>query len=661
MPEISTLLVANRGEIARRIFRTCRRMGIRTVAIYSEADANAPHVLDADIAVPVGPTPAAESYLNIDNILAAARLSGADAIHPGYGFLAENAEFARACRAAGLIFVGPSAELIDEMGSKAKASAHARAAGLQTIPGYRGAETSDLRRALTDEGVTLPVLLKASAGGGGRGMRLVDSWEDLPQAVEAAKREALSAFGDDQLLIEQYLPNARHIEVQILGDEHGNVIHLWERDCSLQRRHQKVIEESPAPNLPGALRQEICESALSFARSIGYTSAGTVELLLAPDNRYFFLEVNTRLQVEHPVTELVCGVDIVEEQIRIAEGKTLSILAPPEQRGSAIECRIYAEDPARGWLPQTGTLRSWSLDSELGLRIDSGVEQGSAVTPDYDPMLAKLIAYGSDRATAIRRARRGLEAMTIHGVQTNRDALINILASETFSAGQANTATLSDQPELRLAREPSPAALSSILAAAIFAASSSSSRAANTAGVRSGFRNLGATNEQDSFHLGERALSCTWSWDRRGDLLLQIDDEPSERFNGRLIEPEIWFISSTTLGMKVGVRIIDDEVDSWTIEGSWTLHRCPRLPAAATQQDPGSCLSPMPGKIVQLLVSVGDYVERGQPLLRMEAMKMEHTINAPHSGMVAQLLCQEGDQVDDGETLIIVSAEEPQQ
>ena len=461
---IRRLLIANRGEIAVRVIRACREMGVETVAIYSDADVRGVHVRAADFAVRVGPSPASESYLNSEAVIRAARLTAADAVHPGYGFLSENATFAEACARAGLIFVGPPPEAMAQMGSKIAARALMQRAGVPVVPGQVPKDQSD-------EGVTaaacetgFPVLIKASAGGGGKGMRIAANPDELRDAIPAARREALAAFGDGTLYVERRIERPRHIEVQVFGDAHGHVVHLFERECSIQRRHQKVIEESPSPALTQRLRQQIGDAAVAAAREVGYRNAGTIEFLLEGDGnaaRFYFLEMNTRLQVEHGVTEAVTGTDLVRAQLQVAVGEALPWRQQAlTQRGHAIECRVYAEDPSNGFLPQSGTLRVYREPSGPGIRIDSGVEEGTEVPVQYDPMLAKLIALGATREAAIARASAALRQFPILGVRTNVAWLVRTLAHEDFVAGRLHTAFIDDHADQLLpTTDPSPAAL----------------------------------------------------------------------------------------------------------------------------------------------------------------------------------------------------------
>ncbi len=437
---IRKILIVNRGEIAIRVIRACKELGIRTVAVYSEADADALHVRHADEAVLIGPPAPRESYLNVEKLLNAAKQTGAEAVHPGYGFLSENADFADAVRAAGLVFIGPSADAIRIMGDKAESKIRMKAAGVPTVPGAEGIETLAEFETAADE-IGYPVLVKAAAGGGGKGMRVVWKKEELPDGIESAKREALNAFGDDTILVEKYLPFARHIEFQVFGDSHGNVTHLYERECSVQRRHQKIIEETPSPLLDDALRKKMGAAAIAAAKAVNYSNAGTVEFIVDPETReFYFLEMNTRLQVEHPITELILGIDLVQWQIRVAAGEPFPYSADDfSPRGHAIEARLYAEDPANNFLPSTGVIFKFNEPKGPGVRVDSGIATGSEVSHFYDPMLAKVIVHAEDRDTAIRRLQKALRNSIVHGVTTNVDLLQAVLAHTDFEAGTVTT------------------------------------------------------------------------------------------------------------------------------------------------------------------------------------------------------------------------------
>ncbi|MFT4011669.1 MAG: biotin carboxylase N-terminal domain-containing protein [Nocardioidaceae bacterium] len=610
---IESLLIANRGEIALRIIRTARALGIRTIAVYSDADCDAMHVRAADQAVRIGPTPASESYLNIDAILDAARETGAAAIHPGYGFLSERAPFARAVADAGLVFVGPSAEVMDAMGRKDKAREIAVAAGVPVVP--RG------------EDAGFPVLVKAAAGGGGKGMRVVRTPEELEDAIAAAKREAASAFGDDTILIERYVERGRHVEVQILADAHGNVVHLFERDCSAQRRHQKVIEEAPAPTISGAARKVLHESAVALARQVGYVNAGTVEYLVAGEpgqEEVFFLEMNTRLQVEHPVTELVVSTgstgvtDLVELQLRIASGEPLPFgQSDVTCTGHAFEARVYAEDAWAGFLPQAGTatLVQWSAYA----RNDVALESGSVVGTAYDPMLGKVIVHGPDRETARRRLVAALDDTAILGLTTNAGFLRALAASDEFAGNGIDTAWLDSHPD---AFTPPPTETARLLAAHVLAGS--------------------VATDDGPFGVGDGWRSAAPA----APVLAVLDDE----------------VIPVAAGSLPPARAAAALVDVHTVEVAWQGQRFAfARPAvddvSATATSDGSIAAPMPGTVLSVSVSEGDRVSEGTVLAVMEAMKMELSLKAPFDGVVTAVNAAAGDQVALKHVLIEVVAD----
>ncbi len=598
MKPIRKILVANRGEIARRVFRACDEMGIATVAVYSEADRDATQVRDAGEAVLIGPAASRESYLSIENIVAAAARTGADAIHPGYGFLAENTHFASASEAAGIVFIGPRPETIRVMGSKIEARRIATLAGIAVAP---------------SEG--FPLLVKAAAGGGGKGMRRVDRAEDLEETMASAGREAESAFGDGTLFVERYIEGARHIEVQIVGDDYGNVAHMFERECSVQRRHQKVIEESPAPNLDPELCVEILDAALRIGREIGYRSLGTVEFLVAPSGKFYFLEVNTRIQVEHPVTEMILGRDLVRMQIEIAEGRALELeeLMP---RGHAIEARLYAEDVEKGFMPSTGRILTWRAPK--GVRVESGIEVGTEIGIHYDPLLAKVIAHGATRAEAIRKLRHGLENTLVHGVITNREYLIQVLDHPDFENGRVSTDFAISFERERGADESARAALDAHLAA--------TRQAARTIlpHVAAGFRNNPFKEEP------------------RRDVKIVA-------FGAGTVHAEID-------GIQREYVISEDESRYWV--NGHIFPRVPRYPASGSRASRESASSPMPGRVLRILAAQGSEVRIGDPLVVLEAMKMEQTIYAHADGVVDQVLVTVGQVVAPGQTLVRISAKE---
>jgi 3-methylcrotonyl-CoA carboxylase alpha subunit len=613
---IESLLIANRGEIARRIIRTARAMGVRSVAVYSEADASAPHVREADAAVAIGPAPAAESYLNGARIIEAARSMGAAAIHPGYGFLSENADFAEAVIAAGLVWVGPPPAAIRAMGLKDAAKRLMAEAGVPVTPGYLGDDQDDARLATEAESIGWPVMIKAVAGGGGKGMRKVDSAEAFGPALASARREAASAFGDDRVLLEKFVANPRHIEVQVFADAHGNVVHLFERDCSLQRRHQKVVEEAPAPGMDAATRAAICAAAVQAARAVGYQGAGTVEFIADGSaglraDRIWFMEMNTRLQVEHPVTEAVTGLDLVEWQLRVAAGEPLPLRQDQiALRGAAIEARLYAEDPSKAFLPSTGSLTHFRLPTDL--RVDSAVEQGGAVTPYYDPMIAKLIAHGETRDEAVRRLADACAAVEVWPVRTNAGFLARLLSEGEVRKGGADTGFIERAGE-RLTARPAPSA-GALASAAALMASSSAVKSPWTELV--GFR-LNAANHRGIRLEYEQTIYVT--------------------------EPAL-DLALPGFATRDGAVVFE--------AGEAYAFSAPR--AAAEDADSGgdgAVRAPMPGKIVAVHAAAGERVTKGQPLVTLEAMKMEHALTAPFDGVIADIRAQVGDQVVEGAIL----------
>jgi len=599
---IQSLLIANRGEIACRIIRTARSMGIRTVAVYSDADANALHVRQADEAVHIGPSPARESYLVGEKIIAAAKQTGAEAIHPGYGFLSENAEFAQAVIDAGLVWVGPNPSSITAMGLKDAAKKLMAEAGVPVTPGYMGEDQDPDFLAAEAEKIGYPVLIKAVAGGGGKGMRLVEKPEDFEDALASCQREAASSFGNDHVLIEKYILSPRHIEVQVFGDTHGNIVHLFERDCSLQRRHQKVIEEAPAPGMDEATREQLCAAAVRAAKAVDYVGAGTIEFIADGSeglraDRIWFMEMNTRLQVEHPVTEEITGVDLVEWQLRVASGEPLPLKQEDLSiNGWAMEARLYAEDPAKGFLPSIGTLELLQFGDMFGGRIDTGVEQGADVSPFYDPMIAKVIAHGDDRAEAIELLGDMLSDSAVWPVRTNASFLVKALEHPDFVSGKVDTGLIGrDGEAMAEPQQPSQGALT--------AAAMSLVPAYGTAGFR-----LNAPPQQSAwFRLEGEAVEI--------ELAGEPDDEPA----------------SSVLVTERGQAWL---LEAWRAEGS-------HAGVAST----GAILAPMPGKVIAVDVSQGDKVAAGQKLLTLEAMKMEHTLTAPFDGVVAELNAEPGAQV----------------
>lgn len=658
MKTIRKILIANRGEIASRIIRTCRSLGIETVAVHSEADADAPFVQEADEAILIGPAPSNESYLVSDKIIEAAKRAGADAIHPGFGFLSENAEFAEACAKAGVIFIGPTPEAIRAMGLKREAKLIAEKSGLPVIPGYDGADQDPANLKARALEIGFPLLLKASAGGGGKGMKLVRREEELEEGIASARREAEAAFGDGTLIIERYIESPRHVEIQILGDAHGHIIHLNERECSIQRRHQKIVEESPSPALDAELRAKMGEAAVAIAKAIGYQNAGTVEFILDPEKRFYFLEVNTRLQVEHPVTECVTGLDLVAQQIAIAEGRPLQLQQDEVKlEGAAIEVRLYAEDPDAGFLPQSGKLVDFSMPSLEGIRVDTGVGPTSEIPVHYDPMIAKIIAHGADRQQAIRRLRYALRKLSVHGIKTNRELLLRILDHEAFISGAIDTHFVEKELGDSLSIPASTENQRDGLIASTLALSEIRRRANTRAprGIPVGFRsNPRSAPERVEYEFGEERVEVAYRFDPRSRAyrLSLLDEE---------VEARILSFEDNVLEFRVGDRsrratvLVDGERAHLLLDGdAFVLRELPRFPEAGAESVEGGYLAPMPGKIIQLLAAVDEEVEPGATLAVMEAMKMEHRIVAKEAATIREVRVKEGDQVEADAVLFVV-------
>ena len=657
------ILIANRGEIACRVAATARRMGIRTVAVCSEADAHAKHVAVCDEAVLIGPPPARESYLRADKIIEVALATGAQAIHPGYGFLSENADFADACAKAGLVFIGPPGAAIRAMGSKSAAKALMEQARVPLVPGYHGADQdADLLQREADS-IAYPVLLKASAGGGGKGMRIVEIAADFKAALASCKREALSSFGDERVLVEKYLDRPRHIEIQVFADAHGNCVYLFERDCSVQRRHQKVLEEAPAPDMPEARRRAMGEAAVAAAQAVGYVGAGTVEFIANQDGSFFFMEMNTRLQVEHPVTEMISGLDLVEWQLRVAAGETLPLRQEDLRiNGHAIEARIYAENPEKGFLPSIGTLRHLrtpqAVTFELGgvpgtpaaVRIDSGVREGDAISPFYDPMIAKLIVWGRDRSEALARMAQALSEYQIVGLTSNIGFLKRLILSEAFSTADLDTGLI-ERHRATLFPELKPASAATLALAAASLLLAERRAAADPWADTSGWRMCGQlqrridlSDEQHAYPLDLTYIEHGWRMHHAG-----VDTD---------------IIPDTHAGHGLAIRFGDLAVRGAVVRDGETLHvfsagehtvltwTDPMAHAGEAEAEGGRLTAPMPGKIIAVLVAAGAAVEKGAPLLIMEAMKMEHTISAPLAGVVEAVFFAVGDQVIEGVALL---------
>ncbi|HTL31715.1 MAG TPA: biotin carboxylase N-terminal domain-containing protein [Kofleriaceae bacterium] len=639
---IDKVLVANRGEIALRVMRTCRAMGIATVAVYSDADANAPFVKYADEAVRIGAPPARESYLVIPSLLDAARRTGAQAIHPGYGFLSENALFAEAVVDAGLVFIGPPAEVIRNLGSKQAAKRIAQRAGVPVVPGYEP-DASNME---------FPILVKASAGGGGKGMRIVHAKSELAEAIERAKSEAKSSFGDDTLLLEKYVERPRHIEIQILGDTHGNVVHLWERECSIQRRHQKIVEETPSPALDGERRAAMGAAAVALGREVGYVGAGTVEFITDPAGHFYFLEVNTRLQVEHPVTELTTGLDLVREQIRIARGERLGYAEAPAQKGAAIEVRLCAEDPERDYLPTTGTLLA--VDVPATVRADIGVEPGSEVGIHYDSMLGKVIAHAPTRGEAAQVLRRALEETWVPGLVTNRELLVRILGHRAFLAGELDTHFLERHAGELGARPPGLDRLRvAAIAAALYGIAARRPADLATELAPPGWRNVRSADQPLAFKLGDSDVELAYR-PAGGGFDFTIGGKTTHVSSFGVTGDRVWFVEHG--GHRRQARVATSGARVYVLsEGqTFALVEQSRFPDHATQAVAGGLTAPMPGKVVKVLVEQGQSVTAGSPLLVLEAMKMEHTVRAADAGTVQAIHVAVGDQVDADRLLAVV-------
>ncbi|MEX2279578.1 MAG: biotin carboxylase N-terminal domain-containing protein [Acidimicrobiia bacterium] len=655
---ISSVLVANRGEIARRVFRTCREMGIRTVAVFSDPDRHAPFVSEADDAVALGGAAAVDSYLRGDLVVEAARRTGAEAIHPGYGFLAENANFAQAVIDAGLVWIGPSPEAIARMGSKLESKRLITETGVPTLPSTDLSGLSDPEVVKAASAIGYPVLVKASAGGGGKGMRIVDGEPGLIEEVRGAEREAASAFGDGTVFLEKYLIAPRHVEIQVFGDTGGNVVSLHERECSIQRRHQKIVEEAPSPAVDADLRQRMGAAAVAAARAVDYVGAGTVEFLLA-DGNFFFLEMNTRLQVEHPVTEAITGLDLVRLQLLVAAGEQLPAAAlDPALDGHAIEVRLYAEDAMQGFLPVAGRLTQFSIPAEAGIRVDSGVESGSEIAVHYDPMLAKIIAHAPSRREAAMALASALQRATIHGSITNRDLLVRLLRHPEFLSGDTDTGFLERHDPATLGA-PLPASddiAEMALAAALSGHAERRAASPVLATVPSGWRNNPTDPQVVQFDGPQGAVSVGYRFDRSGSTVTFGDADPV-RFDHTAADG---IVTIEIEGRRRRYRVARSgqiaDVDGPA--GHIRLVEHERFPSTARVADAGSLHAPMPGKVLTVLVAEGEAVTAGQSLLVMEAMKMEHTLRAPVAGIVESVHAVEGDQVEAEAALIVIRKED---
>ncbi|MFV0665847.1 acetyl-CoA carboxylase biotin carboxylase subunit [Denitromonas sp.] len=656
------ILIANRGEIACRVIKTARRMGIKTVAVYSEADANARHVRLADEAVLIGPAAVKESYLVIDKIIAAAKQTGAQAIHPGYGFLSENEDFCHACDEAGIVFIGPPVSAIQAMGSKSEAKKIMGAAGVPLTPGYHGDDQDPALLKREADGIGYPVLIKAAAGGGGKGMRLVEKAEDFADLLGSCKREAISSFGDDHVLIEKYITRPRHIEIQVFGDSQGNCVYLFERDCSVQRRHQKVLEEAPAPGMTPERRAAMGQAAVDAAKAVGYVGAGTVEFIANQDGSFYFMEMNTRLQVEHPVTEMITGLDLVEWQLRVASGEPLPLAQEQLQiRGHALEARIYAEDPDKGFLPSTGALVHLSPPAEnLHVRVDTGVEEGDEISPHYDPMIAKLIVWDHSRERALARMLQALAEYRVVGVSNNISFLSRLTACPAFANADLDTGLI-EREKAYLFPEAKATPAEVWYVAALAELLRETNRGAAKARrdedplspwhARDGWR-LNASAKRDLiFRLGEEQKTVNVAY-RADGYTLTVDGQSVEA-RGELNDRGLLRVELDGMRMDATVVAANEKRHVFLHGRAWQLSNVDPLHFAGEGGGAeGGLLAPMPGKVISLIAQAGAAVEKGAPLLILEAMKMEHTINAPAAGTVKAFRFAVGDQVGDGDELV---------
>ncbi len=660
------ILIANRGEIACRVAATARRMAIRTVAVYSDADAHANHVRACDESVHLGGSAPKDSYLRWEKILEAAKATGAEAVHPGYGFLSENEEFARACAEAGLVFIGPPPSAIKAMGLKAESKQLMEKAGVPLVPGYHGHDQDPALLQREADRIGYPVLIKASAGGGGKGMRAVDKAEDFAAALASCKREAINSFGDDAVLIEKYVQRPRHIEIQVFGDTHGNYVYLFERDCSVQRRHQKVLEEAPAPGMTEAMRKQMGDAAVAAARAVNYVGAGTVEFIVEQreggEMNFFFMEMNTRLQVEHPVTEAITGLDLVEWQLRVASGEALPAKqADLKIHGHAIEARICAENPDNNFLPATGTLRVYRKPQATAfqrsrVRIDDGVREGGEISPFYDSMIAKLIVHGSTREEALARLDAALAQVQIVGVSTNVQFLRGILATESFSKANLDTALIERERAVLFDRETLGLPLAAAAAITRTLITEWPGKMPDPFARRDGWRSLGEYRRHFDFEFRGAEQTAVLTYKRDGSLWLEAGGAEGPLVIGQFPggEFEVEFAGNR---QTLDVHLDGATAHVFASKGATKITTIDRLAHAGDAQAEGGRLTaPMPGKVVSFAVKAGDKVSRGQPLAVMEAMKMEHTIAAPADGTVEELLFAPGEQVAEGDELLRMAA-----
>jgi 3-methylcrotonyl-CoA carboxylase alpha subunit len=646
-----TLLIANRGEIAVRVIRTARAMGLRTVAVYSEADRGALHVAMADEAVLLGPARARDSYLNVERVVEAARQTSAEAIHPGYGFLSENADFAQACLDAGLVFVGPTPAMMNAMGSKSGSKRLMEKAGVPLVPGYHGEAQDDATLAKAAAKIGFPVLVKASAGGGGRGMRIVHAASELAASVESAKREAKAAFGDDRVLIEKLVENPRHIEVQVIGDSHGNLLSLFERECTLQRRHQKVIEEAPSPTLDAVQRDAVCAAARKAAAAVGYVGAGTIEFV--SDGRdVFFIEMNTRLQVEHPVTELITGIDLVEWQLRVAAGETLPLTQQQiTLRGHAIEARVYAENPDKNFMPSVGTIRSWNMPKQkAGLRVDAGYRQGDTVSPHYDAMLAKVIAWAPTRDVAIDRLNHALTESDVRGVITNIPFLAALVSHPAVRANSIDTGFIERELKQLTAvpKPPHDLEFGAAVAAILHQEAKAPEGAAKSPWGTAGWMPVGRRQRMFTFRLGQGSEQKVGLRYGKGPATLAIGDR---EIAFSAVPGAAGGIDLTLHGIKSHVMAIVEghELYVRTRNGRFELHWVDPFGGDDEEQvGEDKIVAPLPGTVVAILAEIGAKLEKGAPILTLEVMKMEQTLRAPYAGVLKAIKCKVGDIVGEG-------------
>jgi len=667
------ILIANRGEIACRVAATARRLGVKTVAVYSDADAQAKHVAVCDEAVHIGGSAPKDSYLRWERIIDAAKATGAQAIHPGYGFLSENEDFAKACADAGLVFIGPPASAINAMGLKAESKRLMEQAQVPLVPGYHGADQDPALLQREADRIGYPVLIKASAGGGGKGMRAVDKAEDFAAALESCKREAINSFGDDAVLVEKYVQRPRHIEIQVFGDTHGNCVYLFERDCSVQRRHQKVLEEAPAPGMTPELRARMGEAAVAAARAVNYVGAGTVEFIVeqpggydAPDQmKFYFMEMNTRLQVEHPVTEAITGLDLVEWQLRVASGEPLPLKQEDLRiQGHAIEARICAENPDNNFLPATGALNVYALPEcvtfELGaVRVDSGVRQGDAISPFYDSMVAKLIVHGDTREQALARLDEALAQTHIVGLATNVQFLRRVARTDSFAQARLDTALIQREQAVLFHQEPVGLPLAAAAAVAQTLLHERASEGADPFSRRDGFHTHGVVQRRFEFEFAGEHVKASLTYERGGSLTLSVGSGEAMVTSPLVFEQRASGIELQFAGQRTRAAVYPQgEVDHvFTPLGATQITSIDLLAhSGETAAEGGRLTAPMPGKVVSFAVKAGDAVTKGQPLAVMEAMKMEHTIAAPADGVVQELLYAPGDQVTEGAELLKLSA-----